>query len=183
MTLSPHRMAAGDLPRAAQLTEVWEHYRDRRLPNGLLPRSNVQMDMFSPATLPWLALFDLTKQPGRILIRLWGGNLLNLGVVSPQGRFLDELIVPTLPQLGQFYMGTVRLAEGGTPVYSEVTFDKPTGVRLLSRRLTVPVTLDGTSVAQVLTCQAYDAPPDFRRDREPASWNGSHRAVAWIVDC
>lgn len=139
--------------RIAHLLDVW---RMARLAPGLLPpRTAIDPVLLGADLLPYTALVDATHGGTRFRFRLVGGKLIEHAGLDLSGHYIDELN-PNRDYADYINGLYLRTVAERLPVYSETRYRAPSGRSGLTRRLTCPLTTDGSTVNMFVAAQVFE---------------------------
>ncbi|MCW0232280.1 MAG: PAS domain-containing protein [Ferrovibrio sp.] len=139
--------------RIVHLLEVW---RSARLAPGLLPpRTAIDPVALGADLLPYVALVDATHGGTRFRFRLVGTGLVEHAGLDLSGHYIEELNNNRdyVDYINGLYRQTVAAR---LPVYSETRYRAPSGRVGLTRRLTCPLTTDGSTVNMFVATQVFE---------------------------
>jgi hypothetical protein len=129
-----------------------------------------------PHLLPHIRLVDVVG-PGWFRYRLVGTEVRQHHIGDPTGKYLHEVLSPPAgPRIVAFHDECVC---DRRPLYIEMEFDLPTGLRRLSRVLYTPLSENGVAITQLLVFHVLAVPfPSGRADLN--LWAQPYREVVHV---
>jgi hypothetical protein len=121
---------------------------------GKLPRRADIDPTEIPHLLPHVRLVDVVR-PGWFRYRLVGTEARQHHITDPTGKYLHEVLSPPSgPRIVAFHDECVC---DRRPLYVEMEFDLPTGLRRLSRVLYTPLSENGVAISQIFVLHVIAA--------------------------
>jgi len=135
-----------------RLHDVLNYWSAKRGEQPMPSRRQIDPLELGPAILPHLMLVDVEPGP-RFRYRLFGTAVSKAFGSDPTGQYIDTVMVGAYRE---FMLGLYRdLIAMKKPVYSTSIYGNPSGGKMWTQRLMLPLSSDGSAVDMVLACQVF----------------------------
>lgn len=151
-----HPGVPGELAADPTLGALYRYWNRRRGHRRMPDRRDIDPLKLGSALLPHLGLMDIVEGGTRVRYRLLGTAIVERFGSDPTGKFMDEVMSGSY---SEYIHGLYReLVRARAPVFSESVFRWDAGGYLRTRRLYLPLTHGGESVAIALIGQVFLGP-------------------------
>lgn len=153
-------MGAGVRIADARLALLYDYWRRKKGQRAMPAPEDIDPSELPKAVQPNLMLLEVIRVEGGLRFRYCrvGGVFWRAGGRDPSGTFVDEILPPTAGYR-DYVVGIYReMTETMRPMYTENVFILHHGQSdpMSTKRVSLPVSRDGTTVAMALAAHVFD---------------------------